>query len=1858
MRFSRLVNLMVAFGIVLAVAGSATALAVSREQDLGMTAPVTLSGTDSVTSGPEGAAATGRAAEPGPKDRPDPASTLPKNVLPETGFPRKAAAPPGSPAGPFLVKTGPAGADAVLKTVDSPYPPESPNLQVNAAASAARNQAVDGRNGAQPVFQQAEVTSFDITLSPGANLISLPLIPEDRDIEAVLGAILPRVETVWHYDTSAPAPRWRSYAPGAPSDLRVMRDGPGYWVLLKDGGAGEVVLTITGREDTGPARRVARGWNLVGFTATSPQAPGEYLGTLSGMVGAMVGYSGGAAAPVLPSSTPPQLMPGRGYWLYLEEAGAIGGAPPATMVVPAERQGMVEVVHGSGAKIEIPPGATAGALGADSAETVTVSIQRIDPPGESILPLGQVFDFSIVDQEGRDVPLREAVKVTLPYTLPADKNAADVTMLHWDEARRRWETAGGSAGEAGPGTRATVAGKPADGGQRAKGGRVDETSGTITAEVEHLSDYAVSLFLAPVEYMAVSGLSVMGRELFRPTYDAGYKHLISLDGSASLPIPHAPNITVGELGFSLILDLDDAVSLPTVWDDVQDLVDDESSVTGIQTPEGITAEGIAGYFTYGLNANVALSVQAGANPLPVSGGIRFRLPLTEEYGTTGFNNDVSFEASASALTLSFPYVGEVSAVTFNQNGNIDPTNAQLGTCLACTSSLEVQATLADITFNITKGEFNTGFLEEIADKLLDVDQKCSAPGSQCQIPAQGFSDVWIEHLYGSFAKVLEGVAEYLGIIARYTPYEHTSPDPENPRFAAGYTNGVEKVAGGHDVNGDGRGDMVFPAGSAGGIPLQIWTTGDSHENRKYFLELYDLTEGWEIALDAAKWHESLKPEMNPPSEDALWRVDFETLALSANQTHWLVTAADDAPNLGKASFRLVHNRSLLEGGTDMKVDDATINLVKDRDLTDLSVEVAVSHDPVASGETLTYTVTVRNEGPDAADGVELHLNNAVMHGLVLTGASASGRATPSCSESTAAVGYACRLGNLGAREATVVTLRFELGVRLADGETFRTLFAVMSHTDDLALENNSATSNSTVRAPDREALAAVYRTTDGRNWSYQRDWLSGEPIGDWYGVTTDDIGRVTDLDLYQNRLTGAIPAELGSLPSLKRLHLTGNRLSGPIPGELGDLTQLEQLSAGSNRLIGEMPPELGSLGNLTRLHLSDNQLTGGIPDWLGSLSGLERLSLSRNQLTGEIPPELARLPNLQFLRLQGNRLTGCIPEGLREVPDNDLAELGLSFCLAGAFARNPAEDFNTLDAAGNDSPRGVWSDGETMWVLDWVDNKIYAYAVTTKARVADKDFDTLVSEGRDGRGIWSDGETMWVVGRNDADKIYAYDMMTKGRVPSKDFDTLSGNRQSEGILSDGDTMWVSDLKDHKIYAYDMTTKSRVPGKDIPILGDVGNERPLGMWADVATLWVVDHVDDKIYAYNKMPIVRVIDKEFDTLALAGNNAPWGIWSNGDTMWVSDMEDAKIYAYNMPTVPAGDAATDRAALVALYNATDGANWNNKGRWLSNAPTAQWYGVLTNSDGRVTGLYLDNNQLSGEIPAELGSLSSLRTLSLNGNPLSGGNQLSGEIPAELGNLSSLERLRLHNNQLSGEIPPELGNLTNLELLYLHENQLSGEIPVELGSLSRLGRLRLFGNQLSGEIPAELGSLSSIRELSLGGNQLSGEIPAELGSLSSIRELGLNHNQLSGEIPVELGGLTNLVWLTLSNNQLTGEIPAELGSLSSLRQLLLNHNHLSGEIPVELGGLTNLEWLWLGNNQLSGEIPAELGSLSSLRQLWLNHNQLSGEIPAELGNLTSLEWLWLSNNQLVGCIPSGLRNLNLLTHDLQQLGLPFCGN
>ena len=243
--------------------------------------------------------------------------------------------------------------------------------------------------------------------------------------------------------------------------------------------------------------------------------------------------------------------------------------------------------------------------------------------------------------------------------------------------------------------------------------------------------------------------------------------------------------------------------------------------------------------------------------------------------------------------------------------------------------------------------------------------------------------------------------------------------------------------------------------------------------------------------------------------------------------------------------------------------------------------------------------------------------------------------------------------------------------------------------------------------------------------------------------------------------------------------------------------------------------------------------------------------------------------------------------------------LNINRGVTNTFGWNAERDFDILRAATNNNPKGIWSNGTTMWVADSDDDKLYAYNLSTKARDSGKDFNTLRTAGNTfPTGIWSDRTTMWVADSFE-DKIYAYNLTSRERDSSKDFNTLgtAGNNHPQGIWSDDTTMWVADLIDKKLYAYNLTSKERDTGKEFNTLDGSGPDAPTGIWSGGATMWIADSNDDKIYAYNLNTKAHDSSKDFNTLLGTSNNNPDGLWSDGTTMWVADYGDDKLYAYNI-------------------------------------------------------------------------------------------------------------------------------------------------------------------------------------------------------------------------------------------------------------------------------------------------------------------------------------------------------------------------
>ncbi len=593
--------------------------------------------------------------------------------------------------------------------------------------------------------------------------------------------------------------------------------------------------------------------------------------------------------------------------------------------------------------------------------------------------------------------------------------------------------------------------------------------------------------------------------------------------------------------------------------------------------------------------------------------------------------------------------------------------------------------------------------------------------------------------------------------------------------------------------------------------------------------------------------------------------------------------------------------------------------------------------------------------------------------------------------------------------------------------------------------------------------------------------------------------------------------------------------------------------------------EVDDEGNVTELELYRNNLVGTVPPELGGLAGLSRLQLASNHLSGPIPPELAELSNLSFLGLFNNDLEGTVPPELGSLANLTQLELDRNH-LTGPVPRS----FLELDRLR----RFYFGQGSGLCVPGSPEFTAWLSAMKGGGRgpfCNQSDLRVLESLFLASGGEKWTNVTGWLEGAA-ASQRYGVATDALGRVTALD---LTGN----GLTG------------------------RLPGN----LGEL-------------TLMVELRVAENALSGRLPPSLSALPLRWFQYSETELCVPPDAFFRG---WLGGIEWHQGTSINCAP------PSDRDVLVAFYDATGGPDWIERANWLTEAELDEWYGVETDSAGRVTALRLQNNGLAGPIPPELGHLTALRDLILWNN------NLWGPIPRELGNLPNLANLVIVNSNLSGTIPPQLGNLAELRVLVLAGSELTGPIPAELGKLVNLNSLTLDDNALEGPIPPELGNLAALESLGLARNDLTGPVPPELGSLSGLRQLGLGSNELTGSIPPELAMLEELQALVLSNNDLTGPLPPELGSLGNLRYATLAGNSLTGAIPPDLGSLARIRYLTLADNNLTGPLPTELSRLTAALDLDLRGNALTGAIPAELGALARLVRLSLGRNDLSGPIP-----------------------
>ncbi|KAL8252252.1 hypothetical protein R6Q59_035945 [Mikania micrantha] len=302
-----------------------------------------------------------------------------------------------------------------------------------------------------------------------------------------------------------------------------------------------------------------------------------------------------------------------------------------------------------------------------------------------------------------------------------------------------------------------------------------------------------------------------------------------------------------------------------------------------------------------------------------------------------------------------------------------------------------------------------------------------------------------------------------------------------------------------------------------------------------------------------------------------------------------------------------------------------------------------------------------------------------------------------------------------------------------------------------------------------------------------------------------------------------------------------------------------------------------------------------------------------------------------------------------------------------------------------------------------------------------------------------------------------------------------------------------------------------------------------------------------------------------------------------------------------------------------------------------------LCSNGVKEATQLILRNNLLSGAIPDCWDKWPSLILLDLENN------NMSGDIPKTLGSMSSLQFLIMRGNKISGRLSTSLMNLTSLEILELGNNDLVGSIPIFFGKFTSLFILSLRSNNFDGKIPHELCYLINIGILDLSHNNLSGNIPRCFSNYSYLS--GLDKKRFKGYFFP-----TGMVEYFISDSlMMKGRDGTYSTTLGLVKLLDLSSNNLVGQIPSELMSLHELVSLNLSRNNLIGRIPDSIGDMKALESFDISLNNLSGELPMSLSRLNFLSIFNVSYNNFTGKIPisTQLQSLN----ESSFLGNKLCG-
>ncbi|KXG20897.1 leucine-rich repeat receptor-like kinase protein THICK TASSEL DWARF1 [Sorghum bicolor] len=516
---------------------------------------------------------------------------------------------------------------------------------------------------------------------------------------------------------------------------------------------------------------------------------------------------------------------------------------------------------------------------------------------------------------------------------------------------------------------------------------------------------------------------------------------------------------------------------------------------------------------------------------------------------------------------------------------------------------------------------------------------------------------------------------------------------------------------------------------------------------------------------------------------------------------------------------------------------------------------------------------------------------------------------------------------------------------------------------------------------------------------------------------------------------------------------------GALPPEVALLDALASLTVAACSLHGRVPPVLSSMPALRHLNLSNNNLSGSFPSPPPSPStpyfpALELVDVYNNNLSGPLPPlGASQARTLRYLHLGGNYFNGSIPDTF-----GDLAALEYLGLNGNALSGRVPPSLSRLSRL----------------------REMYVGYYNQYSGGVPPEFGDLQS-------------------------LVRLDMSSC---------TLTGPIPPElARLSRLDTLFLSMNQLTGLIPPELGGLTSLQSLDLSI-NDLSGEIP-DSFAGLTNLTLLNlfrnHLRGEIPEFvGEFPFLEVLQVWDNNLT---GSLPPALGRNG-RLKTLDVTGNHLTGTIPPDLCAG---RKLQMLVLMDNA--------------------FFGSIPDSLGdckTLTRVRLGKNMLTGPVPPGLFDLPLANMLELTDN------MLTGELPDVIAG-DKIGMLMLGNNGIGGRIPAAIGNLAALQTLSLESNNFSGPLPPEIGRLRNLTRFNASGNALTGGIPRELMGCGSLGAIDLSRNGLTGEIPDTVTSLKILCTFNVSRNMLSGELPPAISNMTSLTTLDVSYNQLWGPVPMQ---------------------------------------------------------------------------------------------------------------------